>query len=145
VWRKRKNDWLNEIANSLMIGGATVLALDLGRRLFRRSQICCPEPEPVISWNPEDYGSPHGQSEVLRFETDDGEERYAWYCRAKNPIASALYCHGNTGNLSTPAHVMPYLLDAGINILLFDYRGFGLSTGTPSFSGVIDDGITAAR
>ena len=145
VWRKRKNDWLNEIANSLLIGGATVLALDLGRRLFRRSQIFCPEPDPVISWNPEDYGIPHGQTEVLRFETDDGEELYGWYCRAKNPIASALYCHGNTGNLSTPAHVMPYLLDAGINILLFDYRGFGLSTGTPSFSGVIDDGVTAAR
>jgi len=40
---------------------------------------------------------------------------------------------------------MPYLLDAGINILLFDYRGFGRSTGRPSLSGIIDDGVTAAR
>jgi hypothetical protein len=43
------------------------------------------------------------RTEVLCFETDDGEELYGWYCRAKNPIASALYCHGNTGNLSNTA------------------------------------------
>ncbi|MDP9361177.1 MAG: lysophospholipase [Acidobacteriota bacterium] len=143
--RKHKNAWLTEIANSLLIGGATVLVLDLGRRLFRRSQLFCPEREPVISWNPEDYGIPRQRTEVLWFETDDGEQLYGWYCRAKNPIASALYCHGNTGNLSNIAHVMPHLLDAGINILLFDYRGFGRSTGSPSLSGIIDDGITAAR
>jgi alpha-beta hydrolase superfamily lysophospholipase len=145
VWRTKKNAWLNELASSLLIGGATVLALDLGRRLFRRSQLFCPEPNPVISWKPEDYGIPRERVEVLSFETDDGEELYGWYCRAKNPIASALYFHGNTGNLTNTAHVMPYLLDAGINILTFDYRGFGRSTGSPSLSGIIDDGITAAR
>jgi uncharacterized protein len=145
VRRKRKNDWLTETANSLLIGGATFLALDLGRRLFRRSKLFCPEREPVISWNPEDYGIPRERTEVLSFETGDGEELYGWYCRAKNPIASSLYCHGNTGNLSNTAHVMPHLLDAGINMLLFDYRGFGRSTGNPSLSGIIDDGITAAR
>lgn len=143
--RKTKNLLLHELANSLLIGGAAVLALDLGRRLFRRSQLFCPEREPLISWDPQDYGIPRERTEELRFETDDGEELYGWYCRSKNPIASALYCHGNTGNLSNPAHAMPYLLDAGINILLFDYRGYGRSTGTPSFGGIVDDGVTAAR
>jgi fermentation-respiration switch protein FrsA (DUF1100 family) len=145
VRRRKKDLWFHELANSLLIGGATILALDLGRRLFRRSQLFCPEREPVKSWDPQDYGIPRERTEVLRFETDDGEELYGWYCRAKNPIASALYCHGNTGNLSNPAHAMPYLLDAGINILLFDYRGFGLSTGSPSFSGIVGDGVCAAR
>jgi fermentation-respiration switch protein FrsA (DUF1100 family) len=145
VRRRKKNLLLEELANSLLIGGATILALDLGRRLFRRSQLFCPTREPLISWDPQDYGIPRDRTEVLRIETDDGEELYGWYSRAKNPIASALYCHGNTGNLSNPAHAMPYLLDAGFNILLFDYRGFGLSTGTPTFSGIVDDGISAAR
>jgi fermentation-respiration switch protein FrsA (DUF1100 family) len=145
VRRKTKNLLLHELANSLLIGGAAILALDLGRRLFRRSQLFCPEREPLISWDPQDYGIPRERTEVLRFETGDGEELYGWYCRSKNPIASALYCHGNTGNLTNPAHAMPYLLDAGINILLFDYRGYGRSTGTPSFSGIVDDGVTAAR
>jgi alpha-beta hydrolase superfamily lysophospholipase len=132
-------------ANSLLIGGAILLALDVGRRLFRRAQLFEPERNPVKSWNPEDYGISRESAEELWFETDDGEMLYGWYCRAKHPIASALYCHGNTGNLSNTAHVMPYLLDAGINMFLFDYRGFGRSTGSPSLSGIIDDAVTAAR
>jgi alpha-beta hydrolase superfamily lysophospholipase len=145
VRRKKKSVHLPDPASSLLIGSAVILALDVGRRLFRRSQLFCPDRKPVISWNPADYGIPNERTEVLSFETDDGELLYGWYCRAKNPIASALYFHGNTGNLTTTAHVMPHLLDAGINILLFDYRGFGRSTGSPSFSGIIDDGVTAAR
>jgi len=129
VWRKKKSVLLTDTASSLLIGGAVVLALDLGRRIFRRSQLFVPERNPVISWNPEDYGIPRERTEVLSFETDDGELLYGWYCRAEHPIASALYCHGNTGNLTNTAHIMPYLLDAGINMLLFDYRGFGGSEG----------------
>jgi uncharacterized protein len=145
VRRKKATPYLADAANPLLIGGAILLALDVGRRIFRRAQLFEPERKPVISWNPEDYGIPRERTEVLTFETDDGELLYGWYCRAENPIASALYCHGNTGNLSNTAHVMPHLLDAGINVLLFDYRGFGRSSGSPSLSGIIDDGVTAAR
>jgi fermentation-respiration switch protein FrsA (DUF1100 family) len=145
VWRKKKRVLISDAASSLLIGGTVILALDLGRRIFRRSQLFVPERKPVISWNPEDYGIPAERTEECSFETDDGELLYGWYCRAEHPIASALYCHGNTGNLSNTAHVMPHLLEAGINVLLFDYRGFGRSTGYPSLSGIIDDGITAAH
>jgi pimeloyl-ACP methyl ester carboxylesterase len=144
VSRKKGNAHFPDAASPLLIGGGILLALDVGRRIFRRSQLFEPQREPVISWNPEDYGIPRERTEVLSFETDDGELLYGWYCRAKHPIASALYCHGNTGNLSNTAHVMPHLLDAGINVLLFDYRGFGRSSGSPSLSGIIDDGVTAA-
>ena len=143
--RKKASTHLPDSASSLLIGGAILLALDLGRRIFRRAQLFEPQRDPVISWNPEDYGIQPERTEVLSFETDDGELLYGWYCRAKNPIASALYCHGNTGNLSNTAHVMPHLLDAGINVMLFDYRGFGRSSGSPSLSGIIEDGVTAAR
>lgn len=143
--RKKEIAQLTDTASSLLIGGAVLLALDVGRRLFRRAQLFEPERNPVRSWNPEDYGLPRERTEELWFETDDGEMLFGWYCRSEHPIASALYCHGNTGNLSNTAHVMPYLLDAGINVLLFDYRGFGRSSGSPSLSGIIDDGVTAAR
>jgi pimeloyl-ACP methyl ester carboxylesterase len=78
-------------------------------------------------------------------ETPDGETLHAWYCRAEHPVASTLFCHGNTGNLTLSAHVIPHLLNAGTNALFFDYRGFGKSSGSPSLSGVIADGVTAAR
>lgn len=119
--------------------------MEVARRLFRHYHLFCPTRDPVVTWNPEDYGLPRERVDDVWIETDDGEFLHAWYCRAETPIASALYCHGNTGNLTNTAHVMPHLLDAGINVLLFDYRGFGKSSGSPSLSGIVSDGICAAR
>lgn len=136
---------LDRLAKPLIVGGVAVLALDVARRVFRHNQLFCPSKDPVISWNPEDYGIPRDRVDEHWFESEDGSLLHAWYCRAERPIASALYCHGNTGNLTNPAHVMPHLMDSGINVLLFDYRGFGRSSGHPSLHGVISDGIAAAR
>ena len=129
----------------LLLGGGALIALETARRIFRITHLFYPERAPLISWDPQDYGIPPSQVDELWFETDDGEMLYGWYLRAKKPVASALYCHGNTGNLSNPAHVMPHLLDSGINILLFDYRGFGRSEGRPSLNGVVGDTLAAAR
>ena len=129
----------------LIVSGLALLALDVARRVFRHTQLFCPLEEPAISWDPAAYGLPPERVEEHWMETDDGELLYGWYCRAEKPMASALFCHGNTGNLTTIATVIPHLLDSGINVLLFDYRGFGRSTGRPSLSGVVADGVTAAR
>jgi alpha-beta hydrolase superfamily lysophospholipase len=127
----------------LLIGAA--LAADVGRRLYRRTQLFCPSRDPVLTWNPDDYGIPHGAVEEHWIDTRDGETLHAWYCRSPKPMASGVFCHGNTGNLTTSADVIPHFLDAGYNILFFDYRGFGRSSGTASLGGVVSDGITAAR
>lgn len=129
----------------LLVGGVAVLVLDVARRLFRLTQLFAPTREPLSSWNPEDYGISRAQTEEVWMESDDGEMLYGWYLRAKRPIASAVYCHGNKGNLTTPAHLMPHLLDSGVNVLLFDYRGYGRSTGRPTVHGVIADTVAAAR
>ncbi len=132
-------------ANTLMLGAAALLTIDLGWRRFRRSRLFVPEPKPLLTWNPEDYGIPPRQVEVLSFETSDGELLYGWYCRTERPVASVLYCHGNTGNLTNTAHILPHLLEAGVNVLTFDYRGFGRSTGSPTPSNIAADAMTAAR
>ena len=142
VRRKRK---LQRLSTPLLLGGATLVALDIARRLFRLTRLFCPTRQPISSWNPADYGIPRAQCEELWIESDDGELLYAWYCRARRPIASAVYCHGNTGNLTNTAHVMPHLLDSGINVLIFDYRGFGRSSGRPTMHGVIADALAVAR
>ena len=145
VRRKQARELAKAAKQSLLIGGAAIVAADLARRLFRHMQLFCPERKPVKSWNPADYGVPPERVEEQRFETPDGEMLFGWYCRAEKPIASALFCHGNTGNLTTVAELIPYLLEAGYNVLFFDYRGFGQSTGHPSIAGVVADGVTAAR
>jgi pimeloyl-ACP methyl ester carboxylesterase len=145
VVRKSKRSRVAAARNTLMLGAAALVAIDLGWQRFRRSQLFVPERKPLLTWSPEHYGIPQDRVEVLSFETSDGELLYGWYCRSGNPIASVLYCHGNTGNLSNTAHIIPHLLAAGVNVLTFDYRGFGQSTGSPSSSNIVDDAMTAAR
>lgn len=142
---KRKRAVTDAIALPLIVGGAAVAAADIGRRVYRHTQIFAPSREPLISWNPTDYGIPEGAVEEHWIDTPDGERLHAWYCRAAKPVASGVFCHGNTGNLTISAEVIPHLLDAGFNVLFFDYRGFGRSSGRPSVRGVIADGVTASR
>lgn len=143
---RRKKPTLAEVAAlPLMVGGAAIAAAEIGRRVYRRTQLFCPETKPVKSWNPEDYGIPAHAVEEHWIETPDGEELYAWYCRAEKPIATGVFCHGNTGNLTVSADVIPHLLAAGLSVLFFDYRGFGRSSGSASLGGVISDGVTASR
>jgi len=141
----RKSEQVRQIAIPLIIGGAAITAIDVARRIFRRSQLFAPSPDPARSWDPADYGVPPEAVEEHRIETPDGETLYGWYCRSPHPVASAVFCHGNRGNLTTSADVIPHLLAAGINVLFFDYRGFGRSTGVPSINGIVSDGVTAAR
>jgi uncharacterized protein len=143
--RKRAQDVAEGAALSLLIGGVAVAAAEIGRRLYRHTQVFCPTREPVKSWDWTDYGIPKDAVEEVFFETPDGEELHGWYCRAGKPVASGVFCHGNTANLTLSADVIPHLLAAGFNVLFFDYRGFGKSTGVPTIPGVISDGITAAR
>lgn len=142
---RRFADLARSTAIPLVVSGTTFIALDFARRLFRHSQLFCPERNPAKSWNPADYGLVRHRVEELWLETPNGEVLYAWYCRAENPIASAVLCHGNTGNLTTIADIIPHLLLASFNVLLFDYRGFGRSGGRASLSGVVSDALTAAR
>lgn len=132
------------MALPVAIGGLAAAA-DLARRAFRHNQIFCPSAEPVRTWDPADYGIPDGSAEERWIATPDGERLHAWYCRARKPMASALYCHGNTGNLTVSADDLPWLLEAGLSVLVFDYRGYGRSSGHPSVRGVVTDGLAAAR
>lgn len=144
-FRKERRTLGETVGTSLMIGSAALAAFDVVRRIYRRTQLFCPDEKPVKSWNPVDYGVPEGATEEHWIETPDGEEIYAWYCRSEKPVASAIFCHGNTGNLTISAEAIPHLLAAGLNVLFFDYRGFGRSSGSATWRGVISDGVTAAK
>ena len=143
--RRKRRSRKNLTIPILAAGGVVITAAEIARRIFRHTQLFVPSPDPVKSWDPADYGIPPEAVEEQWFETPDGEELYGWYCHAPEPVASALFCHGNTGNITVSADVIPHLLNAGINVLFFDYRGFGKSSGIASINGVIADGITAAH
>ncbi|MEA2491780.1 MAG: uncharacterized protein QOH21_3572 [Acidobacteriota bacterium] len=142
---RKRSTGLSGPALPLLAGAAAFLAADILRRAYTRSQLFAPSPDPVKSWDPADYGIPSGAVDVQWFPTPDGERLYGWYCRAEQPVASALFCHGNTANLTLSADMIPHLLKAGLNVLFFDYRGFGKSSGKATYAGVIADAVTAAR
>lgn len=52
---------------------------------------------------------------------------------------AVLYLHGNAGNLYDRVHTVNELRDLGVNVLLIDYRGFGLSEGTITEKGMYLD------
>lgn len=141
----RRRTKLRKLAIPLLVGGVALTVAEAARRIFRQNRLFLPSRHPVKSWDPADYGIARDAVEEQWFETPDGELLHGWYCRAKKPIASGLFCHGNTGNITVTADVIPHLLDAGFNVLFFDYRGFGKSSGVPTITGVVSDGVTAAR
>ncbi len=129
----------------VLAGGLIAAGVEAARILFRNLTLFRPSRNPATTWNPQDYGiDPSSVSEVL-FESADGHLLHSWYCRASEPVASLLYCHGNTGNLTNSAPAIPALLAAGLNVFSFDYRGYGRSTGIPTVGGLIEDAIAAAE
>jgi hypothetical protein len=106
-------------------------------------------PSDDIEVTPEALGLRHDD---LVLETSDGQRIHAWFL--PSPVEpdegagryTVLMCHGNAGNIS-------HRLDRAVlmhsnlatDVLLFDYRGFGKSSGSPNEPGTYDDARTAYR
>ena len=80
----------------------------------------------------------------LQFETEDGERLHGWWIgtRANRP-GHLLLCHGNAGNVGDRILHAALLTAAGFDVLMFDYRGYGRSTGRPSEQGTYRDARAA--
>src|SRR5437588_3835231 len=85
--------------------------------------------------------------EDVWFKTKDGIELNAWFFPVEENSARArlvaLVCHGNAGNISTRLELCAVLLETGLNVFLFDYRGYGRSAGRPSEQGTYLDAEAA--
>lgn len=87
----------------------------------------------------------------LRFEdvtlvTEDGVRLHAWYLPVKGARFTVLVSHGNGGNMS---HRLDRTLliqsRLGASVLLYDYRGYGRSEGSPDEGGTYRDARAAYR
>jgi len=77
------------------------------------------------------------------FTAEDGVKLHAWFARSDSAHATLLMAHGNAGNLAHRLPIIKALRDAGFNVLMFDYRGYGRSEGSPTEDGVYRDGRAA--
>lgn len=95
---------------------------------------------------PEGDWSPSGLFQDAWFESADGVRLHGWFAEAKQPRAVVLYMHGNGGNITTRRDVLRLYRDQlGASVLVFDYRGYGRSVGTPTEDGVLADARAARR
>jgi fermentation-respiration switch protein FrsA (DUF1100 family) len=78
--------------------------------------------------------------EDIRVTVDAGELVHAWFMPASDPAAPViLFSHGNAGNISHRLETARFLHDLGAAVLMYDYRGYGLSEGSPSESNLYAD------
>lgn len=76
---------------------------------------------------------------ALTIETRDGERLHAWHLPREAAQAQVVYFHGNGGNLSIWSDVLAGLWREGFDVIAVDYRGYGLSTGSPTEQGLYED------
>jgi fermentation-respiration switch protein FrsA (DUF1100 family) len=80
----------------------------------------------------------------LSLETEDGERLHGWWIAARaESLGHVLLCHGNAGNIGDRVVHAALLSAAGFDVLLFDYRGYGHSSGRPTERGTYRDARSA--
>ncbi len=99
-------------------------------------------PDNTIAATPETIGLAF---EDLSLKTEDGETIVGWFVpHIKNGVMASqtvLFCHGNAGDIGDRVESIRTFHRLGFNVLAFDYRGFGKSSGQPTEQGTYQDAL----
>ncbi|HDO25799.1 MAG TPA: alpha/beta hydrolase, partial [Nitrospirae bacterium] len=89
-----------------------------------------------VDATPSDIGLDY---EPVKVRTEDDIDISGWFIRSEQPRAAVIFCHGNGGNISHRLGKIKTLNDLRLDVLIFDYRGYGMSAGRPSENGLYLD------
>jgi fermentation-respiration switch protein FrsA (DUF1100 family) len=120
------------IAAAAYIGAALFMYLYQSRLVF--------QPSRDLSATPKEAGLSY---EEVSFRGADGTELCGWFVPVGNARASVLFCHGNGGNISDRLDTISVLHGMGLDVFIFDYRGYGKSQGKPTEEGTYQDAEAA--
>ena len=85
----------------------------------------------------------------VTFGAEDRSPLDGWWLPADPaagpPLCTVVHAHGNAANISRHLEAVAWLPPLGVNVLMFDYRGFGVSLGKPSLDGVVADTVAAVH
>ena len=84
--------------------------------------------------------------ENITFKSLDSKKLHGFFIPQQNPQQhpTVLFLHGNAGNIGHRlANAKSFYKHANVNLFLLEYRGYGLSEGTPSESGLYKDAQAA--
>jgi fermentation-respiration switch protein FrsA (DUF1100 family) len=119
--------------------GCSAVGLPSPLRSLESSQVYQPLCYPGGDWHPFELAY-----EDAWFQSADGTRLHGWYVPCPHPRAVLLYAHGNGGNITHLADMLRVFSQRHrLDVMAFDYRGFGRSGGTPSEKGLVDDALAA--
>ena len=85
-------------------------------------------PSPVVAATPSDSGVTFAKATL----PIGGGQLAGWWVPAADPqTATLLYLHGNANNVGVNVDQVVRFHKGGLNVFIFDYRGYGESTGGP--------------
>lgn len=117
---------------TIVVGGYLGVCLLL--YLFQRRLIYFPGPPPETT-----PASAFLKYEDLRLPTLDGETIHAWHIRSEGARGAVIESHGNAGNMAQRLFRARVFLAMGLDVFLYDYRGYGSSSGSPGEPGLFHD------
>jgi fermentation-respiration switch protein FrsA (DUF1100 family) len=97
-------------------------------------------PYRVIEVTPDRFGLAY---EDVYIATEDGLKINGWLIKNPSARSTLLFFHGNAGNISDRLTKLKMFHDAGLQVLIIDYRGYGRSQGVPTENGVYRDARAA--
>ncbi len=99
-------------------------------------------PERRLEQSPADWGLAYEDAWI---ETADGVRLHGWFVPHARARQAVLFFHGNAGNISHRRETLEILHRLGLDVLVFDYRGYGRSQGRPGEQGLYRDARAAWR
>ena len=138
--RAKKGSWMATIGFVVGLAIATYTALCVLLFVFQSKFLYMPWRQ--VETSPADIGLAF---EDVRIQTPDGQTLAAWHIPAEDAKFTVLFCHGNAGNMGHRLDTLALFHELGLNCLIFDYRGYGQSTGRPTEEGTIQDALAARR
>jgi len=134
----------------LLVGAIAVLVLLVGIKLAmpRIAPLFVFHPEPLRPRESEPLFWGFPQAQELKLVTEDGLELHAWAFSADSAVphrGSVAFFHGNAGHVAYRGEIGARFAALGLDALLIDYRGYGLSGGKPTEPGLYLDADAAYR
>lgn len=93
-------------------------------------------PSHELTLLPSDYGYAY---DVVELVAPSGATISAWHVKSDSPRGIVVIVPGSDANKSLYCEALPLLVPYGYDVLLFDYEGFGESSGDVHLQAVIDD------
>lgn len=134
-----ENDWFKFVIKLLLITFISIISL-LGAALYKYQNKLMYHPVPFDDKNnpkfcksPSEYGIKNFEDKLI--ETSDGDFIHIFLLLQNNSskVPTLIFSHGNAGNIGHwLENAVPKYARLGVNVLLYDYRGYGKSNGVPS-------------